>query len=238
MLISYMRFFLLLSTLLLSSNILSKTQITVYSYHPDPPYIIAENPKVGNSFKLVKFLNDQANNEYIFNLEVVPRKRLDLILKTDKNIIVPWTTPKWFKDKDEKKFKWSISYYKSSNILISNIKNPIKDNNVQGLNLAGLRGGKWPMFTHLIKTGQLIKTEVPKYISILHMVERGHVNGGILPLATLNYYHKRKLVGKNIYIPKDPLTSQDLKFLIKGSKKLQSSLNATLKKLKDSKLFQ
>jgi polar amino acid transport system substrate-binding protein len=230
-----MRHSLLLAIFLFCHSSYSKTKITIYSYHPDPPYIINENKKIGNTFKLLTFLNKNSN--YEFSLEVIPRKRLDFNLKSQSNIIVPWTTPEWFKDKDKKKFKWSNSFIRSSDVLISNKKNPINGKNVEGLNLAGLRGGKWPLFAHLIRSGKLKKTDVPKYISILYMVNNEYVDGGVIPSMTLKYYKQQNLVSENIYVPKEPLSYNNLRFLVKGDKKLLKSINHLIEKIKKEKLF-
>ena len=230
-------FKVVLLSFLFTFSAFSKTEIKMFTYHPDPPYVVNKKERSGYTFELANFLNDQLDSNYRFSVVVLPRKRLNQLLLTENNIVVPWTTPKWFNDSNKRKFKWSKPLLTVSDVLISNVNKPIKSNNVKGLKLAGLRGGKWPKFDHLIESGTLEKVNVSKYYSIIQMIERGYVDGGIIPSLTVKYYQNAGKVGKEIFIPTTPLSTNHLQVLIKGEVKLKKFLDKKIIQFKETKTF-
>jgi len=230
---------LLLCTIFILSNVsFSREEIRVLTYHPGPPLIINKEKKIGFTYELVKFLNEQDQDRYTFVLTYLPRKRLDKEILRGGNIIVPWTTPQWFRDKKRKKYRWSNSLLKTGNTLISNIKTPIKKLDLNGKKLAGLRGGRWPFFEEEIKNGIIKKHEVNSYKSVIRMVERGFVDGGIVPSLTLKYYINNTNETSNLFIPDTPYIRHKLYFLIKGSTDLEYFLNKAILEYRKSELYE
>lgn len=73
-----MKNFIVLIIFLLSTNIFAKEIVTVYTYHKIPPYIV--NQDKGETYELLAKLN-KVSDDYEFNLKIVPKSRLDYILK-------------------------------------------------------------------------------------------------------------------------------------------------------------
>ena len=68
-----------LVALLGSSVAQAAEEITLYTYHNHPPFIT--QPGVGLSHDLVALLNRKADGAFHFSLKVVPRARLNAMLK-------------------------------------------------------------------------------------------------------------------------------------------------------------
>jgi hypothetical protein len=69
------------------------------------------------------------------------------------------------------------------------------------------------------------------------MVDRGFVDGGIVPSLTLKYFIKNTTETTNLYIPEKPYIRHHLHFLIKGSTDLEYFLNKAILEYQKSSLY-
>jgi len=195
---------LLLILLMVCSFAFGAENINVYTYHNHAPFIIDKN--LGLSHKLVESLNKNSKGLYNFKLKIVPRNRLNYILKPwiqnkchktnqcQSNWIVLWVNQKWgFGQDSSTTFSWtklfkdsnSIIYKKSQNF---NYQNP---NSLIGKKLAGIAGHRYIGIDELVKQGKIKRIDGNSEEVNLEKVLSKRVDATLLPTSSFNYYLKK-----------------------------------------------
>ncbi|OUR66073.1 hypothetical protein A9Q77_11555, partial [Marinomonas sp. 42_23_T18] len=137
---------LTLMVLLLSCPLLAKEKVTVWSYYEFPPFVTNLLGETGLSFDFVEMLNlFEDNNQYEFELKIVPRKRLDNYLANDRTGIVLWVNPIFFGDINKTRYSWTQAVLKDEQSFISRASDPFifkgaKSLMTPGFVLGGVRG--------------------------------------------------------------------------------------------------
>ena len=124
-----------MSIALLATSLFSKEEVNVYTYHNHAPFIVDKNK--GMTYDLVDKLNKNSDGQYIFKVKVIPRSRLNYILKPwinkkcetkkcSNNWIVLWVNHKWgFGSDSLENFSWT-PLLNDSNAIISSNENKIE----------------------------------------------------------------------------------------------------------------
>ncbi len=200
----------------------TKEEFTVYTYHNHAPFITGKQE--GMSYELIDLLNKNSNDDFLFKLKIVPRSRLNYILKPwkekkcdnsiskkcNKNWMVLWVNHKWgFGNDSLKNFAW-VSLFKDSNVIISANKEALNYTNPKdliGKKIAGMNGHKYVGIDDLVKEGKITRINGSTEIENLQVVVSKRVDATILPMSAFNYYKTKYSSFNSLFISKT--THQD-----------------------------
>ncbi len=158
-------------------------QVAFMSYHAGAPFIVDEEAQLGLTYDLAELLSRNSDGRYQFQVTIWPRNRLNDILNRGEEVVVPWTQPVWFKDPQRERYLWTDGYFPGRNAIISSVSRPIDyagPTSLQGLTLAGLRGGRWPQFEQLIKQGKIERVDTSNYLAAMQMVALGRADAALV----------------------------------------------------------
>lgn len=199
----------------LLQNLYAKEDINVYTYHNHAPFILEDNK--GLTYDLIKQLNKNSK-DFKFNLKVVPRSRLNYILKPwinktcmkkkcKNNWIVLWVNHKWGFGKDSlENFSWT-SLFKDSNAIISSNTNKIEYKNpssLMGKTLAGMAGHKYVGIDDLVAKGFIKRVNGSSELANLKVILSNRADVTLLAKSAFDYYLKTNEELKNLYVSKKP----------------------------------
>lgn len=211
-----MKNFIILSILFFLNTILyAKENIVVYTYHNHPPFITDNNK--GLSYKLVNYLN-QNSLDYNFILKVVPRSRLNYILKPwiknncnndegrcKSKWLVLWVNHKWgFGNNSLINFSWT-PILKDSNIVVSSNTNKIEyktPNTLINLTLAGISGHKYVGIDKLVEKNKIKRIDSNNELDNLFIVLSKKADVTIIPKSSFLYFQNLNKNLKSLYYSK------------------------------------
>ena len=193
-------YFIFIIIMYLSSSLLAKQNIKVYSYHNHPPFI--KEDKTGKSHEIIKFLNDQSDI-YSFSLHLVPRKRFNAIIRPwinnncnmkkqcDSKWIVLWVNEKWgFGNKAKETFFWT-NIFEDSNLIVSRKDKYINYSKISDLinkTIAGVNGHIYVGIDKLVKQNKINRINGKNTLDNLHLLLLNRVDATIIPKSTYLYY--------------------------------------------------
>ncbi|MCX4027062.1 hypothetical protein H0A36_13640 [Endozoicomonas sp. SM1973] len=203
-----------------SSVILANHEkIYLYTYHNHPPFINEKNK--GLSFELEKFLNNDSNGRYQFELQILPRKRLNKKIENNGPWVVIWANPAWFNDKKKIKYRWA-SMLKDSSSIISRLEKPVEYKglqSLQGLIFGGMAGHKYVGIDRLVDQGKIKRIDGDHERNNLKVLLKGRIDFTLLPTSTINYLIDEMSVKEKIYIAPEKHTVFYRMFLISKNRK-------------------
>lgn len=198
-------------------SLFAQEKINVYTYHDHAPFITSDNQ--GYTYKLVNYLNKEAKGKYIFEVKVIPRSRLNYILKPwinkscgktqecENNWIVVWVNHKWGFGKDSlKNFLW-IDLLSDSNAIVSTKERNIqyeKPSDLKGMTLAGILGHKYLGIDDLVEKGQIERIDGQNEVKNLNIVLANRVDITLLPKSAFLYYQKQNHEFTKLIMSKTP----------------------------------
>jgi hypothetical protein len=204
----------------------------------------------GLSIELVNFLNKKAEGKFTFELKVVPRSRLNYILKPwiqdecnkskacNNQWAVLWVNPKWgFGKKPLKTFAWT-PLLDDSNVIISSKKAPFEYTKPQDLiskRFAGIKGHKYVGIDALVQEGKIERIDSLSETDNLNVVLASRVDATLLPASAFAYYQKNNKKFENLYMAKTPHQTYMRNVMVPINNK---ELHAFLQSLDLQQLFQ
>ena len=201
--------------LLFLTNLMAQKEITVYSYHKHAPFIVDYN--YGLTYEVIDYLNSKAKGKYLFKLKIVPRSRLNYILKPwihkqclstkecKKDWIVLWVNQKWGFGKDSKEnFLWT-PLLDDSNVIVSSSNSKIdytSPESLIGLSLIGISGHKYVGIDDLVKQGKIKRINGVSEVENLHVIQANRADVTLLPYSAYKHYIKENKVFNELYVAK------------------------------------
>ena len=170
---------------LIQENLIQE-KLVLHSYHAFPPFLTGT--KTGLTYDLADYLNHQ-QSDYIFEVKLMPRKRLDSMLDRE-SIIIPWVTAAWFGPDAAMKYQWSPPVMKDGNLYIwktgsdTSFRRPL---DLVGYKLGGIRGYQYVSVDPLVQTGQVKRTDVSTELQLFQMLLLDRVDVSIIPLSGAEY---------------------------------------------------
>ncbi|WP_084629012.1 transporter substrate-binding domain-containing protein [Neptunomonas japonica] len=147
---------------------------------------------VGLGYELANYLSKNSNGAYQFNVEVLPRNRLDMLLtKTD--MIIPWVSYAWFGPKATEKYQWSKPIFKDASIYIWNKKSVqtfSQPEHLKGFHLGGIQGYHFINVGPLVKSGEVKRSDTGSEQQLLEMLLLKRFDDGIGPYSSFAYIIK------------------------------------------------
>ncbi len=238
-----MRFFsILLTTCLLyfvfTPKLFAKIPtITVWNYYLAPPFITS--PTQGLAYDFVNLLNVKLKGKYQFKLKSIPRSRLDIFLKEEKQGIVLFVNWIWMGKGAKEKYLWTPTVFLDQNEVISLKSRKIiydTPESLKGLKFGAVSGRKYNGFSSLFSTNEVERFDVTRDRQVLEMMIRDRIDVTIQPrsLATA-IIKKMGLKDKFYFSPKPHFTSTKHIMITSKLQKLHLYLNQMIDTLKDDK---
>ena len=147
-----------LCLLSLFANLSLAKQVSVYSYHIDPPFYL-EGQSVDLTRAFVAKLN-KWQDQHTFQLMVIDRPSLNQKLIDDEPYLILWANPLWFKSKDPQ-VSATTNIFWDADIWVSHKDNPIKysePTDLIGKRIGGRNGYFYKGVTPLIRSGKTSAT--------------------------------------------------------------------------------
>lgn len=227
----------LLSFSLASSHLTGKEIVTLWSYYDYPPFVTSMADKKGLSFDFVEMLNLFSNNKnFQYELEIVPRKRLDSYLKNGQRGAVLWVSPIFFADNKRQKYRWTKPLLEDEQSFVSSSKAPFIFENAQslmkpGFVLGGIRGHLYSNIQAEIDAGKIIRSDVSYVKQNIGMLLKNRVDTFLIPFTTMKYYEKEMKLSHKIYYSPTPLNTYSRHILVNHDDKVFTSLSGVVNQL-------
>lgn len=227
----------LVSSPLVDSPPVKKEVVTLWSYYDYPPFVISMSDKKGLSYDFVELLNLFSNDDsYQYELEVVPRKRLDSYLNNGFKGAVLWVNPVFFADTLRQKYRWTERLLEDEQSFISKSKSPFifegPSSLMQpGFVLGGIRGHLYGGIQEEIDAGKIIRSDVSYVKQNIGMLLKNRVDSFLIPLTTMKYYEKEMKLGHKVYYSPNPLNSYTRHILVNHNSEVFQALNKVVEQL-------
>jgi len=215
----------------------SKKVVTLWSYYDYPPFVISMSDKKGLSYDFVELLNLFSNDEsYQYELEVVPRKRLDSYLNNGFQGAVLWVNPVFFADTQRQKYRWTERLLEDEQSFISKSKSPFIFDGPSslmkpGFVLGGIRGHLYGGIQEEIDAGKIIRSDVSYVKQNIGMLLKNRVDSFLIPLTTMKYYEKEMKLTHKVYYSPNPLNSYTRHILVNHNSSVFQALDKVVKQL-------
>lgn len=139
----------------------SKQQLTLYSYHQVPPFVIKAQQKTGLNYALLESLQQELGDNWHLTLQYLSRPELNARLAAGLPTIVLWANPAWFKPA-QGSYLWSPVLFSDREVFVSYFHGgraigQLTD--LQGLRVGAVRGYKYPGLDQLFASGQVRRVD-------------------------------------------------------------------------------
>ncbi|MEH6496897.1 MAG: transporter substrate-binding domain-containing protein [Pseudomonas marincola] len=221
----------------------SPETIRFLTYHNSPPFIIDKELKLGATYELADYLTQSSNGKYIFQTQVLPRKRLNKEISVKCRCAVPWVNPLWFGDKNLEKYNWTTDYVAGSNAVVSSIHQRFEyagPESLFGKTTSALRGTVWVGLGKHIKEGRIAHIEVDSFLSSLKLVQAGRADVTLIPTSMARYLVAENNLAGFFHFSTNPHRIFQRHFMIANfdsqkDKELQDYIQTLMPYLKDSR---
>lgn len=192
------------------------TTVTVYTYHNHPPFVTGDDQ--GLTYDLVDRFNAIVGDEVQFEVQVIPRSRLNMLLakwvsgecretRCDDNWVVPWVNPKWgFGAEPRINFGW-VRQLQDANQIVSRSEAPVDYSGPESLTgkvFGGIRGHRYVGIDDLAASGAIKRIDGNNERNNLLKLLMGRIDATLLPKSTVEYYMQQDEVitpqGSELYI--------------------------------------
>jgi polar amino acid transport system substrate-binding protein len=212
--------------------------IKLWTYYDYPPFITDIAAKRGLTYDFADFLGKHPKNKgrYQFDVQILPRKRIDTYLMEGKQGIVVWTNPLFFDDQAKLKYRWTTALWSDSQDVISLVEKPVEysgaASSLFGLRIGGVLGHNYigiqkEMDEKLILRNDVLRDEV----NIQHLLHKW-IDALLIARSTMNIYEKELRLKGKIHYSKIPLNRYTRHLLLQRS--LEEDLYVFLQQVIDS----
>lgn len=231
-----MKKYLLLLLLFFSSfDASSKTEVTLYTYHLKPPFVVELETETGLYYDLANYLTE-LSEDYQFTTVFLPRKRLNLLLKQGNLTgVVVGVSPIWFKDKKENKYLWLPNIYEDRDEFVSLKTAPFEFDGKASLTnktLAGVAGYYYFGVNEAVKDNQLQRIDTIGEAQVLRLIAKQRADMGIVSRSVFKYLEKNQKVQDIFHFSNRPHDAFKRRaFIPHGDKNLQQQLSKIIDRM-------
>jgi len=195
----------------------AKEAIPLYTYYFEAPFILGDNK--GLTHDLVGYLNSQDDSPYHFEVQLLPRKRLDILLDDGVDGVLPFANPDWFKNAKRSSFHWTGPIMSGANTVITNISDALTyegPDSLTHLTLIGSLGRRYKGFEQLVETKKLERIDMPRYNDVYAIIGERPGFFTVSSQAIAQYLIRQlKLKGK-VHVAQPFHSSYQRHFLVSG----------------------
>jgi polar amino acid transport system substrate-binding protein len=218
------------------SSCVALENITIYTYHHKTPLIIDEALKKGLYYDAIRYFNSM-NKEYQFNLIYLPRRRLDLMVKSNSlDGIVIGVNPLWFGDKEEKKYLWTSTLVSDVDQVISTKEKSFEytgPDSLKNMRVGLVLGYYYYGLSELADNGLLKRDDATSEDHHFRKLLADRIDVAVISRSNYDYAmkHEPDLVGK-FHTSKKPHDQFDRRILLPLKyAKVHNVLNGILQKM-------
>lgn len=218
----------------LSGYAAPKQQVVLLTYHMKAPYVIDWGEQRGLYFDLAAYLNSKTD-KYHFSTELVPRKRLDLLLNEPFAHVVVGVQPAWFKAHNAR-MKFTAPFLHDKDLFVSDARKPLRDkdlSDLSGKTFIGSQGYKYKGIDEVVASGKLHRVDTLQEDYVLDMLRLGRGDFTIVSSSTLSYKFSHSDNAKHFYVARTPHDVIDRCFMLsRTDTELYSFLQQTVQQMK------
>lgn len=214
--------------------------IPVWTYYFSPPFITTY--RQGLSYEFIDLLNQYAQEHYRFELQQLPRTRINRNLDDNLSGIVLFVNWQWMQDSEKTKYLWSLPIIRDSNEIISRKHGtlPVKIDfngaeSLKGMVFGGLIGRHYKGLESAFDNGDIIRRNVRNEEQNLALLLRDRID--VLSSAATVIRYKARVAGleNQIYYSPQPMFSYTRHLLItKDLNKLEPLINGFIQSLEQN----
>lgn len=198
--------FLLLSFSLITNGYAApKQQVLLLTYHLKAPYVIDWGEQRGLYFDLASYLNHKTD-KYQFKTELMPRKRLDLLLAEPFTDVVVGVQPAWFKSLADKML-FTAPFLHDKDVFVSDARKPVRDQDLAdltGKTFIGSQGYRYKGIDEIVASGILERVDTLQEDYVLDMLRLGRGDFTIISASTLSYKFSHGEQARYFYVANTP----------------------------------
>lgn len=211
---------LLLCLLPLASH--AKREVTAWTYHLIPPFILDLDERAGLSFDLLELLNQHGENRgrYYFQLDYLPRKRLDIRLSENSTGLVLWVNPGFFDDLRGKAYHWTPALFHDQQDFLSRPDRPFNYRgpaSLHGRTLGAVLGHRYPEIQADIDRGLIQREDVATGRQNLDKLLSEHIDLILIPHSTVLFCIRQMQLNGRLHVSPTPLKRFKRQLLVKGT---------------------
>lgn len=146
--------------------------VTLWNYHDFPPFA-REGAKPDLSKNLAQWLTQKSGGRFEFQVNTIPRKRLDLLLEEGKSGVVLWVNPEWFRVTDGDPFLWTSALVQDANAVVSHRNSAFEykgPRSLHGKSVVLVSGYDLPALTEMAQKGDITLVRVSRELSAMSML--------------------------------------------------------------------
>lgn len=203
----WVRFCILLLSLTVigSSYAAPKQQVLLLTYHLKAPFVIDWAEQRGLYFDLALYLNSKTDR-YQFSTELMPRKRLDVLLAADFTDVVVGVQPAWFRPFADKML-FTEPFLHDKDMFVSDARHPVTDQdllNLAGKTFIGSQGYKYLALDKAVADGTLQRVDTLQEDYVLDMLRLGRGDFTVISSSTLSYKFSHGEQARHFYVATTP----------------------------------
>ncbi len=192
------------------------TTVPVWLYYDSPPFALDPH---GNDLTtvLIKQLNQHSQGKWQFDVEYIPRKRIDNRLDAGQSGVVLWANPLWFHDQNEQQYEWTNSILAGRNEIVSLQEKSIEylgPESLIGQRFGGVLGHYYVGIDELVSSGKVTREDSRSFANNFEKLLFKRVDVALIPRDELLYLARKKNVVDKIFISKNPHQRYDRKILV------------------------
>lgn len=206
-------------TLLAHQQARALETVPVWTYYFSPPFITAYQR--GLSYDFIDLLNQFAKGQYRFEIEPLPRTRINRNLEDKLPGIVLFVNWEWMQDSDKTKYLWSDPILSDRNEIISRRHGtpPIKiefngAESLKGMVFGGLTGRQYKGLEKAFERGDIIRRNVRNEEQNLALLLRDRIDVTSSAATVIRYKIKVTGLQNLVYFSAQPHFSYTRHLLI------------------------
>ncbi|MEO0915042.1 MAG: hypothetical protein AAFY59_18995 [Pseudomonadota bacterium] len=192
-------------------------EVTVWVYHNFPPFIVNEGTQEGLSFDLARLLTRGSEGRLTFQVQVLPRKRLNQRLAAGRPGIVLWANSAWFGDRPETRYRWTRRLISDSNVVISPATAPVDyagPHSLSGMTITGIRGHRYPGIDMLVEAGYITRINFNTEGQLVRFIGSGRGGAAIIARSAAQYFTRTFGLEDDIHFASQPHSSYERRILV------------------------
>ncbi|WP_210395635.1 substrate-binding periplasmic protein [Motiliproteus sediminis] len=190
--------------------------VNLYTYHLSPPFVSGKG--AGLTYDLATYLSEKSAGKYQFQVQELPRKRLNEVIKSDDAGVVPWVMPAWFQDKEETSYLWTQGFFPDGNALLSPASAKIEYNgeitSLHGLKFGGVRGHKYQDIDAAVEAGNISRQDAQDIDANLRKLAAGRIDFSSAADSASRYLVAEMGLSSKIHFSSTPHTQYNRRFLV------------------------
>jgi polar amino acid transport system substrate-binding protein len=222
---------------ILCSTARAQTEVTVYTYNHQAPFIIDPAKKDGLEFRLCEWLNKESKGAYHFTLKLIPGTEAKArAAKDDFDGLLFDINSKWVSEATRAKVLWTPAILFDRQLVVSMGAKKVEyagPASLTGHSFLGVKSYFYPAITDQVTAGKITRTDTASEAESLRMLAGGKADFTIVSEWSLMYEQLRNGLEGDFYTATKPIEEVERYILVPASMKaVHEHLGKLLKDVK------